>query len=61
MRYTVSYKVEGRLEIKVDADSIEEAQRKAYESALDADLNRMDYIDMEDILVEDEHDIVWER
>lgn len=61
MKYTVTYVVDGCLTIKVEADSVEEARRKAEDKAQFADLNRMDCIEMEDVAVEDEEDIVWER
>ena len=61
MKYTVTYVVDGCLTIKVEADSVEEARRKGKDKAQFADLNRMDCIEMEDVAVEDEEDIVWER
>lgn len=54
MKYYVTYKVE--------ADSLEEAKKKAQEEFCDADFGDAEDIDGEDIMVEDEDgNYVWER
>lgn len=45
MKYTVNMKVEGWLDIDVEADTPEEAREKADKAfAADCDLNRLEYI-----------------
>ncbi len=58
--YYVTFKVEGRYTVQVDAASIEEAKEMAQAEFDAANLNEMDMIDSEPVTVEDENDIVWE-
>lgn len=62
MRYYVTYKVESRYIAAVEADSIEEARKKASEEFSDADFGVAEDIGGEDIIIEDENgNYVWER
>jgi hypothetical protein len=62
MRYYVTYKVEARYIAEVEADSLEEAMKKAESKYYDADFGLARDIDGEAIMVEDENgNYVWER
>ena len=62
MKYYVTYKVEARYIAEVEADSLEEARRKANEEFCDADFGVAEDIDGEDIIVEDYNgNFIWER
>lgn len=62
MKYYVTYKIEARYIAEVEAESIEEARRKAQEEFCDADFGDAEDIEGEDIMVEDEDEnYVWER
>lgn len=61
MTYYVTIKVDGRYEAKVEANTIEEARKLGLEEFATANLNEMEVVKSEDIIVEDENDIVWER
>ena len=61
MTYYVTIKVDGRYVAQVEADTIEEARKLGLEEFIMANLNEMEVVESEDIIVEDENDIVWER
>lgn len=62
MKYYVTYKVEARYIVEVEADSLEEAMDKAEEEYIDADFGKAEDIDGEAIVVENENgDYIWER
>ena len=62
MTYYVTYKVEAQFVAPVDADSIEEAMKKAQGRFADADFGEAADIDGEPIIVEDENgDYLWEK
>lgn len=61
MTYYVTIKVDGRYVAQVEADTIEEARKLGFEEFITANLNEMEVVKSEDIIVEDEDDIVWER
>lgn len=57
MKYTISMRVDGRIDIEVDADSVEEAFEKAEErwQTDDFDFNKMDIVDSEPVNCTDEN------
>ena len=62
MKYYVTFKIDARYVAEVEADSIEEALKKADSEYYDADFGVAEVIDGESIIVEDENeDFVWER
>lgn len=62
MKYYVTYKVDARYIAEVEADSVEEARKKANQEFVDADFGDAEDIDGEDIIIEDEDgNYVWER
>ena len=63
MKYYVTYKVEARYIAEVEADSLEEAMKKAESEYLDADFGAIDeVVDGEAIIVEDaDGNYVWEK
>ena len=62
MKYYITYKLEARYIAEVDADSLEEARRKAEEEYRDADFGAASDIDGEAIIAEDERgNYVWEK
>lgn len=62
MKYYVTYRIDARYIAEVEADSLEEAKRKADEKWCDADFGAAQDIDGEPIIVEDENgNFVWER
>lgn len=62
MKYYVTYKVEARYIVEVEAVNLEEARKKASEEFSDADFGVAEDIDGEDIIVEDENgNYLWER
>ena len=62
MKYYVTYKVEARYIAKVEANSLEEAMKKAESEYIDADFGVAEDIDGEAIIVENENgDYIWER
>ena len=62
MKYYVKYKVEAKYVAEVEADTLEEARKKASEDFSDADFGVAEDIDGEDIVVEDENgNFVWKR
>ena len=62
MKYYVTYRIDARYIAEVEADSLEEAKRKADEKCCDADFGAAQDIDGEPIIVEDENgNFVWEK
>lgn len=62
MKYYVTYRIDARYIAEVEADSLEEAKRKADEKWCDADFGAAQDIDGEPIIVEDENgNFVWEK
>lgn len=62
MKYYVAYKIDARYVAEVEADSVEEALKKAEEEYYDADFGEAEDIDGEPIIVEDENsNFVWEK
>lgn len=62
MRYYVTYKIDARYIAEVEADSIEEAMKKAEDKYMDADFGDAEDIDGEQVCVEDEDEnYVWEK
>lgn len=62
MKYYVTYKIDARYIAEVEADSIEEALKKAESEYIDADFGVAQDIDGESIIIEDENgNFVWER
>ena len=62
MIYCVTYYVEGRYTMCVEADSLEEAMHEAQLDFMDADLNEgMEIVESKPVTVVDERDIVWEE
>ncbi len=62
MDYGVCFKVDARLYVHVEADSIEEAKAIAEQEICDCDLNELEWIESEAIYVQDDDgEIVWEQ
>ena len=62
MKYYVTYRSDARYVAEFEADSLEEAKRKADEKWCDADFGAAQDIDGEPIIVEDENgNFVWEK
>lgn len=62
MKYYVTYRIDARYIAEVEADSLEEAKRKADEELCDADFGAAQDIDGEPTIVEDQDgNFVWER
>ena len=62
MKYYVTYKIDARYIVEVEADSLEEAMEKAESEYIDADFGVASDIDGEAIIVEDENEnYVFER
>jgi phosphomannomutase len=62
MKYYVTYKIDARYVAAVEADSLEEAMKKAEEEYIDADFGVAESIDAEQIIVEDENgNYIFER
>lgn len=62
MKYYVTYKIDARYVAEVEANSLEEAMKKAELEYIDADFGVASDIDSETIVVEDENgNYVWER
>ena len=62
MKYYVTYRIDARYVVEVEANDIEEARKKASEEFCDADFGVAEDIDGEDIIIEDEDgNYVWER
>ena len=61
MKCFVTFKVEGRINVEVEANTVGEILEKAYEAFSEADLSEMEYVDSDPISYEDEdgirHDI----
>lgn len=62
MKYYVTYKIDARYIVEVEAESIEDAKKKAEGKFLDANFGEAEDIDGEAIIVEDTNgDYVWEK
>lgn len=62
MKYYVTYKIDARYCVGVEADNLEEAMKKARDEYYDADFGAAEDIDGETIIVEDENgNYIWER
>ena len=62
MSYYVTYKINARYVVEVEAENIEEAKKEAESSFLDADFGEAQDINGEAIIIEDQHgDFVWEK
>ena len=62
MKYYVKYKIDARYIAEVEAETIEEAKKKADDKFMDADFGNAEDIDGEAIIVENENgDYVWEK
>lgn len=62
MKYYVTYKIDARYIVEVEAESVEEAKTKAEDKFIDADFGKAEDIDGEAIIVEDINgDYVWEK
>ena len=49
MKYFVSMKVDGRIDVEVEADNAKEALEKAKDEIIDVDLTNMEFIDAEPV------------
>lgn len=54
MKYTVSMKVEGRVDVEVEAKNPKEAKLKAYQAFGGADLSKMDFTEVDPVNCTDE-------
>ena len=64
MKFTVTFRVEGRYRIDVDADYIDDARKiaNAIFYSGDIDMNDMEVVDSYDIIVDDDKgNILWDR
>lgn len=62
MKYYVTYKIEARYVAAVEADNLEDALKKAHYEYLDADFGKVEVVDCETVVVEDENgDYIWEK
>lgn len=62
MKYYVTYRVDARYIAEIEADSLEDALKKADAEYIDADFGEACDIDGEAIIAEDENgNFVWER
>lgn len=62
MKYYVIYKIEARYIAEVEADSLEEAKKKAESEYVDADFGAAEDIGGEAIIVEDDNgNYIWEK
>ena len=62
MKYYVTYRIDARYIVEVEADNLEDALREAEASYIDADFGEARDIDGEAIIVEDENgNFVFER
>ena len=60
--YGVCFKVDARLYVHVNAESIDEAKAIAEQEISNCDLNELEWIESEAIYVDDESgEIVWEN
>lgn len=61
-KYYVTYKIEARYVVEVEADNAEDAKWKADSEYIDADFGVAEEIDGEPIIVEDENgNFIWEK
>lgn len=62
MKYYVTYKIDARYIVEVEAESVEEAKTKAEGKFLDAKFGEAEDIDGEQIIVEDNNgEYIWEK
>ena len=62
MKYYVTYKVDARCILAVEAENVDEALKKASDKFCDADFGEAEDIDGEPIIAEDEKgNYVWEK
>lgn len=62
MKYYVTYRLEARYVAEVEAETLEEARKKAEEKYQDADFGEAEDINGEAIIVEDNRgDYIWEK
>ena len=62
MKYYVTFKIDARYITEVEADSLDEARRKANIKYMEADFGEAEDIYGEDVIVEDENgNFVWEQ
>lgn len=62
MKYYITYRIDARYIVEVEADSAEEALEKSEEKYYGADFGEAEDIDGEAVIVEDENgNFVWEK
>ena len=62
MKYYVTYKFDARYIAEVEAETIEDAKKKAKAKFLDANFGMVEDIDGEQIIVEDNNgEYIWEK
>lgn len=62
MKYSVTYKIEARFVVEVEAENVDEAKVKAESEYIDADFGAASDIEGEQIVVEDENgNFVFEK
>ena len=62
MKYYVTYKIDARYIVEVEAENIEEAKKQGESKFVNADFGEAEDIDGEAIVVEDNNgDYVWEK
>ena len=62
MKYYVTFKIDARYIAEVEADSLDDARRKANLKYMEADFGKAEDIYGEDIIVEDENgNFIWEQ
>lgn len=62
MKYYVTHKLDARYIAEVEADSLDEALKKAECKYIDADFGAAEDIEAEPVVIEDENgNYVWER
>jgi len=55
MKYFITYKIDGRISVEVEAGSLEEAVEKSYGEFAEADLSKMEYVDADPVSCTDEN------
>lgn len=55
MKYTVSIAIDGRIDINVEADNVEDAKNKAYAAFMDADVGEIEIIGSNAVNATDEN------
>ena len=62
MKYYVTYRVDARYVAEVEAESLEDAMKKAESEYIDADFGAAEDISGEAVIVEDENgNYIWEK